>query len=77
MKQTVVLTQADWTTVTAALLCLHDYEDAHGNESGADEAQALRDQIMKQLGWPPYGQRGPVSPESDIDQATRQPGVRS
>ena len=67
----------DWATVTAALLCLHDHDDARGADLGAVEAHTLREEIRKQLGWSAYGNRVTVSPESDIDQATRQPGVKS
>ena len=57
MEQTITLKQSEWATVTAALLCLHDHDDARGADLQAVEAHTLRENIRKQLGWSGGGKR--------------------
>lgn len=49
-KKTVTLTMTEWRVVTAALLCLHDYDDSRGYEKGVAETNRVRDAVRSQLG---------------------------
>ena len=49
MKRAVVLTQDEWNTVTAALLCLRDRDDERGAVELSLEAEGIRERIRSQL----------------------------